>query len=262
MNWGDTYDADLEAKIEQAINATGMTREQITDWLGITGSRPETVEGIEKEGKLTVSPDEKVADKYSQDLARELAESDRFKRVGAYIWGIKELSKIIIELIKYTNDLTPSLYKIAQMWFGTNKSEWFSQMADDGDTPFEQLNLNYAYHIKPYPLGSSYKKGNKKRLYEPYPILVRTGILRDSLTKMSPSYLSIVNIRKKTMDLGTAVDYANALALGKTSFTNRWTKEPIPGKHRNPVQWSSSQVSKAVDIVSKDIGDILLEKKR
>lgn len=99
--------------------------------------------------------------------------------------------RIILDIRKSTADLRSLFQEIGNYWFDANRESIFSQRG--GNKPFKDLK-------------ESTKITKRKKGRDPYPILVETKRLRDSLTKPKDRD-AIFSIRKDTLVLGSKVPY-------------------------------------------------------
>lgn len=147
-------------------------------------------EAIAKEANLTI-----------QEIDAN-PEYEGFVKVSSYLYKgrFSELDKVLRKIAKNVDDLSP-LFRIFSKWFfDTNKKLVFSQYSE-GQTP-------YYKSIDPTTRYGIYKTKIKGSTW---PLLVLGGELEMSLT--IPTDPNAINrIFKKSMKVGTKIEYASSLA--------------------------------------------------
>lgn len=115
---------------------------------------------------------------------------NRFVSFSISTWEKKSnISKLLKQLSKRTDDLSPVLKAIGNDFFRTNKKLIFSESPGR----FDDLKIGYKFE--------------KSKYNSIYPILVRSGALQRSLTLKTDSD-AIFKVYRKSIRLGTKIDYA------------------------------------------------------
>jgi hypothetical protein len=140
--------------------------------------------------------------------------------------SLKGFRHIISQLRKKSDDLTPLWKKLASDWFRSNKKEVFSQMGPGQRPDFEDLTLTTKLRKE--------KQSKRGLAGGIYPILVASGALMYSLTKMDKALGAIFNFSSKSMELGSSHPVVKYHREGRSGGNN-----PLP--IRNPVRVGSPE---------------------
>ena len=137
---------------------------------------------------------------------------------------IKGLNRILVQLRKHSNNLSPLFRIIRNDFFKSNKDEIFSQMGPNQPPGFEDLS--------PSTIVMKERLGVKA-----YPILVMDGNLMRSLTVLGDTQ-AIHKIGRKSMVLGTSDPKAGLHQNGGVAY--RWKSDETNAvPMRKPVQVGS-----------------------